>query len=76
MQQISFREADSSLENQASSCNLRNPEFHYSVHKKQSRVHIVSQMNLIHIHQPYSFNIHFNIILPSNMEKFLVILLI
>jgi len=70
MQKISFREADSSLTSEASSCNLWNPKFHYRVHKNQSRAHIVSQMNLIHNHQSYSFNIHFNITLPSNVETF------
>ena len=76
MHQSSFREADSSLIIQMSSCNLWNPKFHYRVHKNQSRVHIVSRMNLIRNHQSYSFNIHFNIIQPSNVKTFRVIPLI
>jgi hypothetical protein len=49
---------------------LWSPKFHYRVHKNLPYVYIRSQMNPIHILQPYFSNIHCNIILLSNPRAY------
>jgi hypothetical protein len=44
---------------------LWNNNIHYRIHKNNSVVPILSHTNQIHILDPYFFDIHFNIILPS-----------
>jgi len=41
------------------------PKIYRRVHKNPSLECILSQMNSLHIHTPYSFKMNFNIILPS-----------
>jgi hypothetical protein len=48
---------------------LRNPKFHYLVHKSLPPVSIPSQVNLVHSITPYFFKMHFDLILPSTPES-------
>jgi hypothetical protein len=58
-------EANSRSANQEILCFLRNPKFHYRIHKSQPEVPILSQMNPVNTNISYYSKINFNIILSS-----------
>jgi hypothetical protein len=72
MESSPFLEATSCTAIQEFSNILWNPKFHYRVHKSQSLVPGLSQMNPVHITPSYFFNIYPNVVLPP-MSGLLVV---